>query len=169
MASAAKAPNNPRSAHDHRHPAAARVWDPEPEWVPPTPNTIELGGGIAGGLFGAVTAPLLAGPILGALSALGQEDRTLTVHAGEKGDPGWFGPSSVAWRVHADPSLLIAGIAEHLQASAAVGAFLVGIALSGPAGRGAREVLGPLRDLFAAMFFVFFAFSNCFVFCVARH
>ncbi len=53
-------------------------------------------------------------------------------------------------------ALLVAGIAEQLQASAAVGAFLVGIALSGPAERGAREVLTPLRDLFAAMFFAFF-------------
>ncbi len=53
-------------------------------------------------------------------------------------------------------ALLVAGIAEHLQASAAVGAFLVGIALSGPAASGARVVLAPLRDLFAAMFFAFF-------------
>ncbi len=53
-------------------------------------------------------------------------------------------------------ALLVAGIAEHLQASAAVGAFLVGIALNGPAEHAARNVLGPLRDLFAAMFFAFF-------------
>ncbi len=53
-------------------------------------------------------------------------------------------------------ALLVAGIAEHLQASAAVGAFLVGIALNGPAEHGARQVLGPLRDLFAALFFAFF-------------
>jgi len=53
-------------------------------------------------------------------------------------------------------TLLVAGIAEHLQASAAVGAFLVGIALSGPAEHGARTVLAPLRDLFAALFFAFF-------------
>ncbi|MEZ5171543.1 MAG: cation:proton antiporter [Acidimicrobiia bacterium] len=53
-------------------------------------------------------------------------------------------------------ALLVAGIAEELQASAAVGAFLVGIALSGPAESGARRVLSPLRDLFAALFFVFF-------------
>ncbi len=53
-------------------------------------------------------------------------------------------------------ALLVAGIAEHLQASAAVGAFLVGIALNGPAKHGARNVLAPLRDLFAAMFFAFF-------------
>jgi monovalent cation:H+ antiporter-2, CPA2 family len=53
-------------------------------------------------------------------------------------------------------TLLVAGIAEHLQASAAVGAFLVGIALSGPVEHRARELLTPLRDLFAAMFFAFF-------------
>lgn len=53
-------------------------------------------------------------------------------------------------------ALLVAGIAEHLQASAAVGAFLVGIAIGGPAERAARNVLGPLKDLFAALFFAFF-------------
>lgn len=53
-------------------------------------------------------------------------------------------------------ALLVAGVAEHLQASAAVGAFLVGIALSGPAADGARQLLTPLRGLFAAVFFVFF-------------
>lgn len=53
-------------------------------------------------------------------------------------------------------ALLVAGVAEHLQASAAVGAFLVGIALSGPVERSARQLLAPLRDLFAAMFFAFF-------------
>ena len=53
-------------------------------------------------------------------------------------------------------ALFVAGVAEHLQASAAVGAFLVGIALSGPVEQSARELLAPLRDLFAAMFFAFF-------------
>ena len=40
--------------------------------------------------------------------------------------------------------------------SAAVGAFLVGIALSGEVAEGAHNLLTPLRDLFAAVFFVFF-------------
>jgi monovalent cation:H+ antiporter-2, CPA2 family len=53
-------------------------------------------------------------------------------------------------------ALLVAGIAEQLQVSAAVGAFLIGIALSGRVAEGARELLSPLRDLFAAVFFVFF-------------
>ncbi|WAX81382.1 cation:proton antiporter [Streptomyces sp. KMM 9044] len=53
-------------------------------------------------------------------------------------------------------TLLIAGLAQQLQVSAAVGAFLVGIALSGEAAEGAHNLLAPLRDLFAAVFFVFF-------------
>lgn len=53
-------------------------------------------------------------------------------------------------------SLLVAGLAQRLQVSAAVGAFLIGIALSGPLAESARELLSPLRDLFAAVFFVFF-------------
>jgi monovalent cation:H+ antiporter-2, CPA2 family len=52
--------------------------------------------------------------------------------------------------------LLVAGIAQRLQVSAAVGAFLVGIALSGPIVPKAHRLIGPLRDLFAAMFFLFF-------------
>ncbi|WP_329481789.1 cation:proton antiporter [Kribbella sp. NBC_01484] len=57
-------------------------------------------------------------------------------------------------------TLLVAGIAQHLQVSAAVGAFLVGIALSGEVAHGARNLLSPLRDLFAAVFFVFFGLST---------
>jgi CPA2 family monovalent cation:H+ antiporter-2 len=53
-------------------------------------------------------------------------------------------------------ALVVAGLAQRLQVSAAVGAFLVGIALSGPAADAARSLLSPLRDLFAAVFFVFF-------------
>lgn len=52
--------------------------------------------------------------------------------------------------------LLVGGIAQRLQVSSAVGAFLVGIALSEPVAERARALLGPLRDLFAAVFFVFF-------------
>jgi monovalent cation:H+ antiporter-2, CPA2 family len=52
--------------------------------------------------------------------------------------------------------LLVAGVAERLQVSAAVGAFLVGVALSGPLVGQAHRLLGPLRDFFAALFFLFF-------------
>ncbi|HEX2774818.1 MAG TPA: cation:proton antiporter [Micromonosporaceae bacterium] len=57
-------------------------------------------------------------------------------------------------------TILVAGIAQWLQVSAAVGAFLVGIALSGPLAHTARELLAPLRDLFAAVFFVFFGLQT---------
>jgi monovalent cation:H+ antiporter-2, CPA2 family len=57
-------------------------------------------------------------------------------------------------------ALLVAGAAQKVQVSAAVGAFLLGIALSGPVAEGAREVLAPLRDLFAAVFFVFFGLQT---------
>lgn len=52
--------------------------------------------------------------------------------------------------------LVVAGLAQRLRVSAAVGAFLVGVALSGPVSKRARRLLGPLRDLFAALFFLFF-------------
>lgn len=52
--------------------------------------------------------------------------------------------------------LLVGGLAQRLQVSAAVGAFLVGIALSGPIAEKARRLIAPLRDLFAATFFFFF-------------
>ncbi len=52
--------------------------------------------------------------------------------------------------------LLVAGISEELNVSSAVGAFLVGIALSDQIEKRARELMAPLRDLFAASFFLFF-------------
>jgi CPA2 family monovalent cation:H+ antiporter-2 len=51
-------------------------------------------------------------------------------------------------------TLIVAAVAEQLHASAAVGAFLVGLTLTGPVADRARSVLSPLRDLFAAVFFV---------------
>ncbi|OZE81812.1 cation/H(+) antiporter [Rhodococcus sp. 15-649-1-2] len=57
-------------------------------------------------------------------------------------------------------ALLVAGIASELQVSAAVGAFLLGIAISGSTADNATRVLEPLRDLFAAMFFVVFGLQT---------
>ncbi len=53
--------------------------------------------------------------------------------------------------------LLVAGLVQQVDVSAAVGAFLVGVAISGPAQHRAASVIGPLRDLFAAIFFFAFA------------
>jgi len=57
-------------------------------------------------------------------------------------------------------TILVAGFAQQVNVSAAVGAFLVGIALSGRVAANAERVLAPLRDLFAAVFFVFFGLST---------
>ncbi len=52
--------------------------------------------------------------------------------------------------------LLVAGLAQRIQVSSAIGAFLFGIALSGPIAERSHRILSPLRDLFAATFFFFF-------------
>ncbi len=52
--------------------------------------------------------------------------------------------------------LLVAGAAQRFQVSSAIGAFLVGIALSGSVAEQSHRLLSPLRDLFAATFFFFF-------------
>jgi CPA2 family monovalent cation:H+ antiporter-2 len=57
-------------------------------------------------------------------------------------------------------TLFVAGVAAELKVSAAVGAFLVGIALSEQVAHHATQILTPLRDLFAAVFFVFFGLST---------
>jgi monovalent cation:H+ antiporter-2, CPA2 family len=56
-------------------------------------------------------------------------------------------------------TLLVAGLSEQAEVSAAIGAFLVGLALSGPVQARAGALIGPLRDLFAAIFFLFFSFQ----------
>ena len=46
--------------------------------------------------------------------------------------------------------LLVAGLAQRLQVSAAIGAFLVGIAVSEPLAEQSHRLLTPFRDLLAA-------------------
>lgn len=57
-------------------------------------------------------------------------------------------------------ALLVAGAAEGVHVSAAVGAFLLGITISGEVVGVVRSLLEPLRDLFAAVFFVFFGLTT---------
>lgn len=57
-------------------------------------------------------------------------------------------------------ALLVAGFAQAMQVSAAVGAFLLGIAISGSTAENATRLLEPLRDLFAAVFFVVFGLNT---------
>ena len=56
-------------------------------------------------------------------------------------------------------ALAAAGLATFAGVSAAVAAFLVGLLLSGEVAHQARHLLSPLRDLFAALFFLFFGLS----------
>jgi CPA2 family monovalent cation:H+ antiporter-2 len=56
-------------------------------------------------------------------------------------------------------TLLVGGLAQQVEVSAAIGAFLVGLALSGPVQARAGPLVSPLRDLFAATFFLFFSFQ----------
>jgi K+:H+ antiporter subunit KhtU len=53
-------------------------------------------------------------------------------------------------------TFLVSGLAEEVQVSAAVGAFLLGVTLSGQVAETGRELLEPIRDVFGGLFFVFF-------------
>ena len=54
--------------------------------------------------------------------------------------------------------LMAGGAAELTRVSGGVVAFLVGLSVSGSIAERARELLGPLRDVFAALFFMSFGF-----------
>jgi monovalent cation:H+ antiporter-2, CPA2 family len=104
-------------------------------------------GAAAGGVVLAVGAVLLVllaarrhGPRLGRLLASPDDEQVLLRLVGV--------------------TLLVAGLSQALGASAAVGAFLVGLALPSSYAERARTILGPLRDLFAALFFVAFGLST---------
>lgn len=56
-------------------------------------------------------------------------------------------------------TLVVAGIAQRVEVSGAIGAFLVGLGLTGSTERRMVDLISPLRDLFAAMFFLFFSFQ----------
>lgn len=56
--------------------------------------------------------------------------------------------------------LVVAGLTFMVDASAAVGAFLVGLAIPTDTAERARDVLRPLRDLFAALFFLSFGLGT---------
>lgn len=56
-------------------------------------------------------------------------------------------------------AFLVAGLAEAAQVSAAVGAFLLGLTLSGQVADQMRALLPPLRDVFGGIFFVFFGLT----------
>jgi CPA2 family monovalent cation:H+ antiporter-2 len=57
-------------------------------------------------------------------------------------------------------ALLAAGVATLVGFSGAVAAFLVGLLLTGEVAQAVRTRLSPLRDLFSALFFLFFGLAT---------
>lgn len=113
-----------------------------------------LGALVVGGSFvtvaGSVTAALVVVVLILAVAA-GQGDRLSDLFFSDSDEVNLLTVLGI--------TLVVAGIAEQVHVSAAVGAFLVGIGVSGEAAHRARDLLEPLRDLFAAVFFVFFGLS----------
>jgi CPA2 family monovalent cation:H+ antiporter-2 len=114
-----------------------------------------------------VTGLLVGGGLLASVVPVGVALATVAlvllvaVRYGETLSRLMFSPSSeVTLLLILGVALVVAGLAQQLQVSAAVGAFLVGIALSGRAAEAAHDLLAPLRDLFAAVFFVFFGLQT---------
>jgi CPA2 family monovalent cation:H+ antiporter-2 len=116
----------------------------------PIMTAVLAGRGLGGGLVALLVAVVTVTAVLvvatryqGAVSALVAADEQESLLLGVFG-----------------LTVLVAGLAQSLQVSAAVGAFLVGIAISGQVARHASQLLEPLRDLFAAVFFVFFGLTT---------
>ena len=114
-----------------------------------------------------VTALLVGGGLLASVVPVGVALATVAlvlvvaIRYGERLSRLVFSPNDeVLLLVILGLALVVAGLAERLLVSAAVGAFLVGIALSGRAAEAAHDLLTPLRDLFAATFFVFFGLQT---------
>jgi CPA2 family monovalent cation:H+ antiporter-2 len=112
----------------------------------PLVSVLLIGQGLAAGLVGVLVALVAATVILVVAIRFGPTLSRVLAHASDE----------VLLLFTFGLVLLVAGMAQRLQVSAAVGAFLVGIALSGPAATQAHRLVGPLRDLFAALFFLFF-------------
>lgn len=97
--------------------AAAAILEARPMWIPPRPTALERAVGVGTGVSAALASPILEGLLVRALSPLATDPARFEPEPDEMGDPGWFGPDSIAWRVHADPSMLIAGIAAFILQS----------------------------------------------------
>lgn len=91
--------------------AARALLAPRPRWIPPRATVLERAVGVGSGTAAAFASPVLQGLLGRALSPLATDPTRFEPTPEEMGDPGWFGPDSVAWRVHADPAMLVAGIA----------------------------------------------------------
>lgn len=112
----------------------------------PLAAVLLAGGGMQKTLLAVVVATATAGAILAFALRFGRQVSLYFAHESDE----------VILLTIFGTVLLVAGLAQRLQVSAAIGAFLVGIALSGPIAEKSRRLVAPLRDLFAATFFFFF-------------
>ena len=81
-------------------------------WIPPVPGPAEAAAGLLAGAAGRAVSPIVRGAIQGQLHRVFQgDDDSTQLATATADDPGWFGPDSVTWRVHADASMFVAGIA----------------------------------------------------------
>jgi len=108
------------------------------------------GGGAVAGLAGAAVGLL----VVAAVIAIGLGERNLLGRVAGLRDP------VALLLIVLGLALLVAGLAESWGFSAAVAAFLVGLLLTGQVAEVARTRLDPLRDLFAALFFVAIGLST---------
>jgi len=84
-------------------------------WVPPTPSSGEAAVGLAAGVAGRAAVPLAQAALKNGMYRLFRGDDGGDPAAGSAvvacGEPGWFGPDSTTWRVHADTSMFVGGLA----------------------------------------------------------
>jgi monovalent cation:H+ antiporter-2, CPA2 family len=123
---------------------------------------------VAEDLAMAIYLPLAASLLIGGGVLAGFGSMTIAVAAALAAMVGAFRYGEALGRVVSHSSeevvlltalglvLVVAGIAEELQVSAAVGAFLAGIALSGEVAHRTRTLLAPIRDFNMSLFFLFF-------------
>lgn len=107
-------------------------------------------GGTLGGVVGSVAAALVLVALIITVASR---------HGDRLSRMAFSGTDEVNLLTVLGVTVVVAGLAEQIHISAAVGAFLVGIGVSGDAADQLRGLLVPLRDLFAGIFFIFFGLS----------
>lgn len=80
-------------------------------WIPPQPSPAELVVGAGAGAAGRVIAPVARQVLRSGLESMFRDPDGGEPRASDPGDAGWFGPGSTTWRVHADASMFVGGIA----------------------------------------------------------
>lgn len=112
----------------------------------PLSAVLLMGDGLAQGLVSILVAMAVVTVVLVAAVRFGPEISRVFMHESDE----------VILLAVFGVVLLVAGLAQAVQVSAAIGAFLVGVAISDPVAQKAHRLISPLRDLFSAIFFLFF-------------